>query len=87
MSGSNSRVAVRPHWRFHLRDLNSVPACVTAQGAWLAEQIETGALPRDPVLVASLVRQAEEDPKLIARLIKEAKDPRGRAMGERDTAS
>ena len=53
----------------------------------MAEQIETGALPRDPMLVASLVRQAEEDPQLIARLIKEAKDPRGRAMGERSDTS
>ena len=30
---------------------------------------------------------AVEDPQLIARLIKEAKDPRGRAMGERSDTS
>ena len=47
---------------------------------------EDGALPRDPVLVRSLLEQAKRDPELVARLILEAKDPSGRDLKAREAA-
>jgi len=36
---------------------------------WLREQFERGALPKDPVLIASLLEQARRDPDLVTRLV------------------
>ena len=44
---------------------------------WLREQLETGALPRDPELLRTLIEQARRDPELVQRLITQAKDRRG----------
>ena len=41
---------------------------------WLREQFERGALPKDPLLVQSLLEQAKRDPQLVARLVSENKD-------------
>ena len=60
------------------------------QAMQLREQFEKnwedGALPRDPVLVRSLLEQAKRDPELVARLILEAKDPSGRDLKAREAA-
>ena len=52
---------------------------------WLREQFEKGALPRDPVLVRSLLERAKREPELVARLITEAKDTSGMDLYERVT--
>ena len=60
------------------------------QAMQLREQFEKnwedGALPRDPLLVRSLLEQAKRDPELVARLILEAKDPSGRDLKAREAA-
>ena len=61
------------------------------QAMQLREQFEKnwedGALPRDPVLVRSLLEQAKRDPELVARLILEAKDPSGRDLKARESGA
>lgn len=48
------------------------------QSVWLKEQFETGALPRDPELVRTLICEARRDPKRVERLVAQAKDSQGR---------
>mmetsp|Transcript_37378 Transcript_37378/g.98874 ORF Transcript_37378/g.98874 Transcript_37378/m.98874 type:complete len:357 (-) Transcript_37378:339-1409(-) len=57
------------------RDDDMEFAC--SQSVWLQEQFETGALPRDPELLRTLLAQARRDPELVARLVTQAKDSRG----------
>ena len=52
-------------------------------GVTLREQFETGALPRDPLLVQALLEQAQRDPGLVARLVAEAKDAKGASVSTR----
>jgi len=47
------------------------------QSLWLQEQFDTGALPRDPELLRTLLAQARRDPELVTRLVTQAKDSRG----------
>jgi hypothetical protein len=47
---------------------------------WLREQMETGALPRDPELMRTLLEQVRQDPKLVERLVTQAKDPEGKDL-------
>lgn len=49
-----------------------------SQSLWLQEQFESGALPRDPQLLRTLLAQARRDPELVTRLVTQAKDSRGR---------
>jgi hypothetical protein len=44
---------------------------------WLREQFESGALPRDPQLIRSLLEQSKRDPQLIERLVAGARDADG----------
>lgn len=57
------------------------------QGLWLRAQFEQGAIPRDPLLVLSLLEQAKADPDLFARLVTEAKDANGQDLFTRVSAS
>jgi len=52
--------------------------CASSQSVWLQEQFESGALPRDPELLRTLLAQARRDPDLVVRLVTQAKDSRGR---------
>jgi len=45
---------------------------------WLEEQFESGALPRDPELMRTLLEQARRDPELVTRLVTQAKDREGK---------
>lgn len=49
-----------------------------ADSLWLQEQFESGALPRDPELLRTLLAQARRDPELVVRLVTQAKDREGR---------
>ena len=48
-----------------------------SQSLWLQEQFESGALPRDPELLRTLLAQARRDPEQVVRLVTQAKDRRG----------
>jgi len=50
---------------------------ISSQSLWLQEQFESGALPRDPELLRTLLAQARKDPELVTRLVTQAKDWRG----------
>ena len=45
---------------------------------WLREQFESGALPRDPELLRTLLAQARRDPAMVERLVTQAKDAKGK---------
>ena len=45
---------------------------------WLQEQIDSGALPRDPELLRTLLAQARRDPAMVERLVTQAKDAKGK---------
>ena len=45
---------------------------------WLREQFESGALPRDPELLRTLLAQARCDPAMVERLVTQAKDAKGK---------
>ena len=45
---------------------------------WLGEQMDAGALPRDPELLRTLMAQARENPEMVKRLITQAKDDQGK---------
>jgi len=47
------------------------------ESLWLQEQFDSGALPKDPELLRTLLAQARRDPELVARLVTQAKDRRG----------
>ena len=63
-----------------------LPTTEREQGLWLRQQFERGALPRDPLLVKSLLEQAERNPELVARLVTQAKDADGRDLFETSAA-
>ena len=46
--------------------------------AGLREQFESGALPRDPELLRTLLAQARRDPAMVERLVTQAKDAKGK---------
>lgn len=52
-------------------------AASLSDSVWLQEQFESGALPRDPELLRTLLAQARRDPELVTRLVTQAKDRRG----------
>ena len=55
------------------------------QSVWLEAQFASGALPRDPQLLRTLLEQARRDPELVVRLITQAKDAKGRDIYDRAT--
>ena len=50
------------------------------ESVWLQEQIASGALPKDPELLRTLLEQARRDPDLVVRLVTQAKDSKGRDL-------
>ena len=63
---------------FSMRELTT-PAD-QSNAALIREQFDRDALPRDPVLVQSLLEEARRDPELVKRLVTQAKDARGRGL-------
>jgi len=55
-----------------------------SESLWLDEQFASGALPRDPELLRTLLAQARRDPELVARLVTQAKDDKGRDLYTRN---
>ena len=55
-----------------------LPTTEREQGLWLREQFESGALPRDPELLRTLLAQARRDPAMVERLVTQAKDAKGK---------
>jgi len=66
---------------FSSREAGEMPP--PPDSVWLREQLETGALPRDPELLRTLIEQARVNPQLVARLVTQAKDNRGKDMTTR----
>ena len=46
-----------------------LPLAEEAHSLWLKEQIDSGALPRDPELLRTLLAQARRDPEMVERLV------------------
>ena len=51
---------------------------ISKGSVWLQEQIASGALPKDPELLRTLLEQARRDPELVVRLVTLAKDKKGK---------
>ena len=54
------------------------PEAGSPQSLWLEEQFATGALPRDPELLRTLLSQLRRDPEMVERLVTLAKDTSGK---------
>jgi len=61
-----------------LRSTRDEATCSCSESLWLQEQFDSGALPRDPELLRTLLAQARRDPEQVTRLVTQAKDHRGR---------
>ena len=60
-----------------LRSTRNEWTCSRSDSLWLQEQFDSGALPRDPELLRTLLAQARHDPELVMRLVTQAKDSSG----------
>jgi hypothetical protein len=60
-----------------LRSTRNEWTCTRSDSLWLQEQFDSGALPRDPELLRTLLAQARHDPELVMRLVTQAKDSSG----------
>ena len=69
---------------FDVPDSTDVSGADQGSAAWLREQFVSGALPKDPLLVRSLLEKAKEDPELVARLVRETKNPT--SVGQKSVA-
>jgi hypothetical protein len=56
----------------------SEPLPLEQSSVWLQEQIDSGALPRDPELLRTLLAQARNNPEMVERLVTQAKDKSGK---------
>ena len=61
-----------------LRSTRDEEDWLLSQSLWLQEQYESGALPRDPELLRTLLAQARRDPAMVERLVTQAKDAKGK---------
>ena len=52
-----------------------LPLAEEAHSLWLKEQIDSGALPRDPELLRTLLAQARRDPEMVERLVTQVRVP------------
>jgi len=63
------------------------PLPLEQSSLWLGQQIDSGALPRDPELLRTLLQQARDDPKMVERLVTQAKDNKGRDIYTRTSTN
>ena len=61
-----------------LKTTRNEPLPLEESSVWLGEQMDAGALPRDPELLRTLMAQARENPEMVKRLITQAKDDQGK---------
>ena len=52
-----------------LKTTRNEPLPFEENSLWLKEQLDSGALPRDPELLRTLLEQARKDPDMVVRLI------------------
>ena len=61
-----------------LKTTRNEPLPLEESSVWLGEQMDAGALPRDPELLRTLLAQARDNPEMMKRLITQAKDDQGK---------
>ena len=61
-----------------LKGTRKEPLPLEPNSLWLKEQFASGALPRDPELLRTLLAAARDDPAMVTRLVTQAKDGEGK---------